>query len=74
MGIRGGPKDIEFRALSDGPVTVPQFDPSQCKITPADPTIQPSVDVTWQTELKVKSVVGDVGTRLIGSFVHVPPE
>jgi len=73
-GVKGGPNEIEFKVLRVGLVTVPQLTPSQCPITSSVPTVQPSLAVTWKTERKSKEVVGEVGTRLIGSFVHVPPE
>jgi hypothetical protein len=71
--VRGGPKEIDFKMLSVGLVTVPQFTPSQCRITSAVPTPQPSAALRRKTEWKSKDVVGDVGTKLIGSFVQVPP-
>jgi len=70
----GGPKDIDFKVLSVGLVTVPQFAPSQCRMTSAVPTLQPLAASRRKTEWKSNDIVGDVGTRLTGSFVHVPPE
>jgi hypothetical protein len=59
--LKGGPKDIEVSSVSAGLVTVPQLDPSKCKITPLPPTAQPSLAVLRKIELKVKAVAGRVG-------------
>jgi hypothetical protein len=74
MGFEGGPKDIEERGVCVGLVTVPQFDPSKCKTTPAVPTPQPSLAVLKEADLKSKPVAGNVGTRLIGRVFQDPPE
>jgi hypothetical protein len=73
MGFKGGPNDIEERDVCVGLVTVPQFDPSKCKTTPAVPTPQPSLAVLKDADLKSKPVAGNVGTWLIGTLAQDPP-
>jgi hypothetical protein len=72
--VIGGPKDIDVKLLKVGLVTEPQFDPSQCRITPAVPTDQISLAELAKSELKLKFATGDVGTRFGGIRVQLPPE
>jgi hypothetical protein len=71
--VNGGPKLTDVKLFNDGLVSVPQFEPSKCAITPAVPTAHPSAAVVKKTELRLKWLKGDSGIRLIGSAVHVPP-
>jgi hypothetical protein len=74
MGLKGGPKDIEVRDVCVGLVTVPQFEPSKCRTTPAVPTLQPSLAVLKDADLRSKPVAGNVGTWLIGRLAQDPAE
>jgi hypothetical protein len=72
--VNGGPNDIEVKLLIVGLVTVPQFDPSKCRITPSVPTPQPSLAELKKTEVKLKKETGEVGTTFDGKAVQAPPE